>query len=104
MVAESKLQMIEVENEGKLGAAEIEANLGKKLTEPYNYSLAEESEVVVTHGCSNRKHSMGNHVECDDAVINDASVPHEVVHGGSSKHGVDVDHNTEGINNIDVGQ
>ena len=47
---------------------------------------------------------MGNHIEYDDVVINDASVPHEVVHGGSSKHGVDVDHNTEGVNSTAVGQ
>ena len=129
MVAESKLRMIEIENEGKLRAAEIElraaeielraaeienegrlqaakieATLAKKLAEPDNYSSAEEPEVVVTHGCSNKKHSMGNHIEYDDADINDASVPHDVVHGGSSKHGVNVDHNTEGVNSTAVGQ
>ena len=89
MVGESKLRMIEIENEGKLRAAEIEnesrlraakieANLAERLAEPDNYSLAEEPEAVVIHGCLNKKHSMGNHVEYDDVVINDAIVPHEV--------------------------
>ena len=46
---------------------------------------------------------MGNHVEYDD-VINDAIVPHEVVHGGSPKHGVDVDQNTEGVSSTALRQ
>ena len=87
---EGKLRAAEIENEGRLRAAKIEATLAKRLAEPDNYSSAEEPEVVVTHGCSNKKNSMGNHIEYDDAVINDAIVPHEVVHGGSSKHGVNV--------------
>ena len=89
IVAESKLRTIEIEDEGRLQAAKIEANLTKRLADPDNYSSTDKPEVGITHGCLNRKHSMGNHVEYD-VFINDKKriVPHEVVRGGSSKHDV----------------
>ena len=49
---------------------------------------------------------MRNHVEHDDVVINDKkrTVPHEVVHGGSSKYDVGVVRHSEGVSSTAVRQ